>query len=381
MPRAIDLKIGLDSFLVPRVSVLRVVLALTFVSILAASPVQKPAAPMADGEFDRLLAAYAVGDDQAIERALPTMDTFESLRTSLGLAIVRWDREHDRHAIQLVFILDVAVVGLNHHWHNWLDVLKVGREFVMARPDPPGKKPDDDAFEIAWHQAAVALLEGVRRPDFIEDVLDVTLSKADHPQPLNGRMAAAPLETGEPRLIDPWIALTRGILEEEWTIIDPPIPNALQAHGPAAVRHFAEAAKYESTRAEALVREAWMLIRLDRPADALAALDALGDDAADAPRRYWSRLFRGRALEGLGRLDDARQAYLDTLALVPHAQAPTVALAVLALRQNRDGDAFQLASEARSGASDVADPWWLYGYGENRFFQARLIALREVARK
>src|SRR5437016_5738214 len=66
-------------------------------------------------------------------------------------------------------------------------------------------KPDEDAFEIAWHKTSIALLEGLRRPDSLEEY---------GIRPLTNRMAAAP--TSHPMLIDPWIEIARGVSEEQF---------------------------------------------------------------------------------------------------------------------------------------------------------------------
>jgi VWFA-related protein len=328
----------------------------------------------ADTNLEGLLAAHAAGDYQILHRTITTLDQYERLRKELGYekdgffyhALARWRRAPRR--IHTVFMLDLALVGFNHGWVYWLDVVEQARKLLTMRLEPPGADPDTDRFEIAWHKASIALLESLRRPDLVEK---------HGVAPLETRMAATPLATGEPRLIDPWIALARGVNEEQWSVTE---PTMLPTHGVAALRHFEEAAAHESTRAEALVRKAWLLVRLGRPADALTALDGLSGATPDAAVRYWSRLFRGRALDALGRTDEAERAYRDALDLVPHAQAPSVALTALELRRGRHDEAYRWAAAVRGAPADLSDPWWQYFYADFRFFRARLVDLRRGAK-
>lgn len=344
------------------------VLALACFGTLSASPAADPASP------DLLLAAYAKGDYQVIERALKGADNFDRFRKALGYekdgkfygALAQWHL--DRHPAQSVFMLDLAFVAFNHNWPYWLDVLEEARKFVTGRREPPGLRPDDDAFEIAWHKTSIALLFSGRRPDLIQK---------NGLGPLAQRMAAAPLETGEPRLIDPWIALARGMAEEQMTFVN---RASLPVRAPAALRYFDEAAAFESTRAEALVRKAWILVRLGRPAEALTALDLWQDRANDPSVLYWGQLFRGRAFEDLDVLAEAARAYGEALRLVPDAQAPMAALVALELRRNDQDRAYHWATSALTAPTNAIDPWWDYAFCDFRLFKTRLAALRGSVR-
>ena len=323
--------------------------------------------------LDALFAAYRAGDFQAIDRQVTTIDQFETLRRALGPKLDSWRRAPTR--MQMVFVIDFATAALNHEWIHWLDVLHEGCRFVIARPDLIGAKPDEDAFEIAWHKTSIALLEGLRRPDSLEEY---------GIRPLTNRMAAAP--TSHPMLIDPWIEIARGVSEEQFggmehwgasTALDMPRSNSARAA--VAIQHFDIAAKYERTRPEAIVRKAWVLIQTDRSAEGLVVLDGSTVESPDPAVRYWRRLFRGRALANLNRLDEAVDAYADALTIMPQAQAPAVALTELELRRGHREAAYAWTRTARMVSPDFQDPWPRYFYADFRLFKDQLVALRKAA--
>jgi hypothetical protein len=334
-----------------------------------------PTAGQADRTPDALLAAYAAGDVAVIERAIRTEDEFEQLRKAIGFvkdgqfrgAMRAWHLA--RRPAQAAFLFDVARVALNKNWRLWLDVLVEAGNFVRGRPDMPGVSPADDAFEILFHKTAVAMLMGQRRPDFVE------LHGLD---PLATRLVSEPPADGVPRLVDPWIDLARAIVADQWTLID---PTRLERLSTNLIYRFDQAARFDVTRAEALVRKAWLFVRLGRHDDAVATLDRVGADgrSVELSVRYWARLFRGKAFEGLGRIAEAASVYEAARALVPRAQSAGVALVALELRRGQHARAYEWAADVRTAPDTAFDPWWQYLYAEFRHFDARLEALRRTA--
>lgn len=318
--------------------------------------------------IDDLLKAYEAGDYQILSRYVTSPATFEQLRTELGSereghldgAMQRWDGE--RRPAHSVFMLELVLVGSSRGWPHWLDVLSAGTTFLVSRPDAPGEHPEWDAFEIAWHKAAVALLQGLGRPDLL---------RQHGMMPLASRLSAEPAAG---RMVDPWIALARGVNQEQFA----KVPGAAESLYLAAALGFYEvAARYPSTRAEALVRKAGLLLDMGSAADAVASLGPLdGTAIADPDVTYWFHMQRGRALEVLGRFDDAQSAFESAAVLVPDAPSPDVALAALALKRDDRARSVEFARRARRHAVDARDPWWDYLSADYRLFGPRLVALR-----
>ena len=312
----------------------------------------------------QLLTDYERGDYKIIERSVTSYQQFEALRVSIGKVVDEWKKQPRR--AQEVFLIDVALVGLNNNWVYWLDVLKEGRNLVTARRSL-GIDPGEDAFEIAWHKTSIALLESLRRPEFLED---------QGIRPLRGRMSAAPLATGEPRLIDPWIELARGVLEEQYGVTE----KNVEKYGNDAIPHFDAAIKFDVTRDEATVRKAWLLVQLHRSPEAVDALEGMHVAIADPVVRYWRHIFLARALENVNRIDDAVTEYANALTVMPHAQAPAVAMIALEMRRDRRDDANRWAAIVKATSPAAIDPWPQYVYADFRFFKERLVALRKAAR-
>jgi hypothetical protein len=312
-----------------------------------------------------LLAQYEERGVDAIQATVTSEKAFDNLRQGMASALERW--KSARRRVHAVFLLELAEHGLTHGWYYWVDVLDLARRFVVSRPDVPGRNPDEDDFELLWHKTSLALLEWSRRPELVEDC---------GVAPLRSRLSASKAAIGEPRLVDPWIALTAGIADELWTIFD---PSLLASRGASAMRAFDEAAADPHTATEALVRQSRLLIRGRRYEDALTTLERAGDPTADVFVRYWSRLFRGAALDGVGDARGAAEAYAAALDVAPHAQSALAALMALSFRRD-DLEVAYADRDAIKTSTDTIDPWWEYGYGDRRFLEARLQRLRMSSR-
>ncbi len=226
-----------------------------------------------------------------------------------------------------------------------------------------------DAFELQWNKTMIAFVEGRRQPELVEELV----------RRLPRRIAAVAPADGTPVLVDPWIELTRGFVEEGYVIAD---ITRVETRGAAAVERYREASKHDATRAEATVRLAWVLLESKRPADALATLDTFDERwTTEGVVVYWARLIRGKVLDAIGRPDDAVVAYRTALAVAPSAQSPRIGMMMVEARRNRGDEADQLAQTVRLAPDPVADPWWIYAHGDLRFYAQRLKALREMAAK
>jgi Flp pilus assembly protein TadD len=92
---------------------------------------------------------------------------------------------------------------------------------------------------------------------------------------------------------------------------------------------------------------------------------------------YLARLFRGQALERLGRIDDARQSYTRALEVRPDAQTASVALAALEFRRGDKAAADQRVRVLLSRMAQPDDPWWEYWPGDFRLGPDLVRAMRE----
>lgn len=327
--------------------------ALAGSSIPGLASAGRPAGTQSD-PVHRAFAEYARGDREAIARLVQTVRG-DGLRRQIDAAVRQWSQSPQR--LHATFLLELAFARS--------DMFDVARKFVTSRPDVPGADPAEDEFELAWHKTSIAFLQNQRRPDILE------------------RAGTDPLKS---RHMGPWGLLAVAITEEQWIDNE---PWNLDARGPSsttrarsAAKLFEDAAQFAAVQGEALVRLSRVYLHLGRPMDAIAALDRIdrvGGGLDDRTLRYWAHLFRGRASEALGRLDEAARAYADALALIPGAQVPATALAALERRRGRAAEAERWAVRALEATSPGSDPWHQYATGEFRFFSKRLETLRRMA--
>ena len=323
--------------------------------------------------IDELLAAYSAGDFHVLRKAVTSGARFEELRKELGStkdgqfrgAMQRWHPQ--RRPVHSAFMLELVLVGHQLGLSGWLDALTESRRFLVARPEAPGTSPEIDAFELTWHRAAIAILQGTRRPDLLDE---------HGIRPLAERITPGPATPG--KLVAPWLALARGVTEEQWAQVPRVVAAVRYA---SALEHYTLAAADESTRREALVRKGRVLLAMDAPADAVAAFKAVEAEGTDTGVSYWRWLFLGRGYEALNQVTEAETAYERARAVLPDAQSANVALAALALRRDDPARAFQLTQVVRTAPADTPDPWWDYYTGEYRLLGPRMAALRRLAGK
>lgn len=148
-------------------------------------------------------------------------------------------------------------------------------------------------------------------------------------------------------------------------------------------------------RAEADLREAWTrepalveaVLRLGRvrqlqghATEARADFDTVGRQPAGPDLRYLALMFRAELTEQDGDAVSADQLYRESLALMPVAQAPSLALSRLADSRGdlRDARRWLQRSFVAVGPGRE-DPWWEYLQGQGRLLGERLERLREMA--
>lgn len=348
--------------------------------------------------FDRLYQDYVGGDYDAITRALPSARSLAVLQAPPDAGKLRkwlgnkWDRT------KAVFLLEFAGAEAQFAPGAAITALSEGRLFVISRPTPLGQTKEEDAFELAWHKAAMSFLEDRLFVSTQELYLD-TIQRRYSPLP------GAPNVT-----LDPRFALHRAVAQEQkcWNDrmlitqtsatagLSVPASNGvgdvtvqgsaaspvdMRQVGPASsvpteiatrknclaegVRRYGVAMAPE-TATEAFTRSAWMQYQLGAYPDALKTIER-AETTEDAELTYWMQLFRGRILDGLERYADAERAYRAALAVRPAAQSAGVGLALTLFKLDRIADARAAAMAARQQPPDAVDPWWTYLGADARF--------------
>jgi tetratricopeptide (TPR) repeat protein len=235
--------------------------------------------------------------------------------------------------------------------------------------------PPND-FDHRWQLAALALMEAEIDPE----------SLREHAGHFESQFP------GEPRA-----ALARAIADEQ--VMAPvelgQVSNA-NAAAYARVRNPSGAApavlldraaasfeallKIDALRPEAGLRLAHVQIEQRRFDRALASLDDVDVSARDGYVRYLSQLFRGIALEGLGRSRDAQTAYRAALETGPHAHAATMALATSLFRSGQRAEADDLVASLLENDDQTRDVWWAYWAGDFHLWGALIGPVRDLVK-
>ena len=215
--------------------------------------------------------------------------------------------------------------------------------------------------ERTWHVAAIAVLERFRGQASLDSHIEHAESRFPN---------------------DPEWALARAVSQESRTWPDrrdeenygP--PSGLTASRIEA--RFKEAAGFAATRQEAHLRWGYFELRRGRADEALTHFAQAGEPD-DAVLRYWLHLFKGRALERVGRLDDAIASYRLAGTAVPYAQSATTALAVALVANQQADEAASLMNRMLS-VQPPLDPWSFYTFPKTRFWPTLMSRLREAVK-
>jgi tetratricopeptide (TPR) repeat protein len=345
--------------------------------------------------FDRLYQDYAGGDFDVVSRTLTNARSVAVLQAPAdGARLRKWLGKWDRG--KAAFILEFAEAEAQSSPGAAITAISEGRLYLISRPSRLGESADEDAFELAWHKGAMALLEDRMFVSTQELYLD-TLQRR-----------YAPASGGGAIKIDPRFELERAVAQEQkcWndasyltTSAIAGLPSAASAASnpatqadtssadmrqvgvpagePTAImtrkdclaegaRRYIIAALAPETASEAFTRSAWLQYQLGAHADALKTIER-ARPTEDVELTYWTNLFRGRILDALGRFADAEGAYRSALATRPGAQSAAVGLALTLFKTDRIADARAAAAEARRQSPDAVDPWWTYLGADARF--------------
>jgi tetratricopeptide (TPR) repeat protein len=318
---------------------------------------------------EELYAAYLASGPGILAKAFPTAQRYEDFRDNFRDRVFEAWGLLPREPSKAMFMFDISLAAFPRGYLYWADFLQMGQTYMRRRSAQIGMMPQWDAFELQWNKTVIALLAGRRKPDLVD-----TLAR-----PLiEGRIIPA-LPSTRPALVDPWIALLAGFVEEGYIIED---PKRAGERVPKAIAAYEKATAFEPTRAEATVRMARLLLDSKRPSEALAALDKFDDGwTQEAVVLYWARLLRGKALAALDRPEAAIRAYGSALEIVPSAQSPRIGIMAIEAKRGRAPIAETISRDIRTAPDPVNDPWWIYAHGDVRFFPQWEKALREMASK
>jgi tetratricopeptide (TPR) repeat protein len=247
-----------------------------------------------------------------------------------------------------ILVSDGRVQGSDDTDRHWL----MARWLVASTTPDPSR----DDWVRQWHLAAAARM----RRDSLLATAEPLLQRARE---------LFPKEPGFP--------FYAGCLHE--ALASPPIQGVISSAGPPrggrvaarlagpqweqAARDFASALVLQPSWPEARVRLGRVLGLLGRHTEAAATLRRALDETTDLTLVYWGSLFLGVEQQSLGRDAEARASFSRARTLWPDAQAPYLALSLLA-RQN--GDRAQAAAELRAvltlplGEVSRYDPMWDY---------------------
>ena len=364
---------------------------LLFATATAGSAGSAHPAPAQGGSLDATLAAYLGGDTAIIARTFTRPRDFEVLRRDLDRWLKSWDRG------KALVLLEVSRVAGSVAPQYAATIVNVGRVYMETASGGDRAAPDFAAFVQTWHDAAAGVLQRASDPwkveAYVTDVLGTSTSASSGR--LTGRLLLARAVAQERRCWDQRPALEQAspeveVLAKAADMVVPDDLDGLAKAGRAAkVRsHLTclgealtrlEAAARDDTRVEASVRAGWILFQMGRSQDALNRLEIVppGDDRDLA---FWLALFRGRALDALGRVADSVAAYRSALALVPTAQSAGIGLALELVRLDRRAEADQRARALRSAGAAGPDPWSFYMNGDDRLVDDWLKQLRAALR-
>jgi len=333
----------------------RIALALAAAAVLLGRPVHAQNPWLLEW-----LADYAAGRHAEVAGRMASLASARVLEFDLERQAPAWLQQKGadpvaQRRVLAAFALEAAIARLDQGT-DATKLLEWGCRQVRRIPQP-------GPIEQHWHRAAFAVFAGAADSDGLEaHIGHVKLQFPTEPRLTFQRAVAAELRTV------PALAGLRTASE-------------MEKRRQEAARRFREVTDTDaSTRAEADLRLAHVQIALAAPDAALEALARLDEPTIDPYLVYLARLFRGLALEQLGRLDEARAAYEAALAAAPGTPSAAMRLAALEFRQGQRDVSDRIVAELIDRRAPVADPWWSYWSADFRHLTRLLAALRGSVR-
>jgi tetratricopeptide (TPR) repeat protein len=339
--------------------------------------------------FEQLLAAYAAGDLDVLAKTLVDGVRAREFHYSLTAALKLENDPKTSHPwgrARSAFLLEVAIFASTHVRQDAVPSISAGRLMMMKRPTRLGLNPDEDAFELLWHQIALGVLQRLLAGDSEQIYLDT----------LERRYLAGPSLQAAKRVFDPRFVLDRVIADEQsafqveslasgqamttrlTALVKPTDKSKLATLLRHGVKSSEEAIALPEVAVEASLRRSALFIKLGQFNDALTAIQQVKRSDADQVQGYWATLLEARALHELKRLPEAERAYRDAADAWPDASAPITGLALVLFDMNRRDEALKAASALRTQDPTGKDPWWNYIVADSRFVNSWRDQLREM---
>jgi hypothetical protein len=320
-----------------------------------------------DNEFSELLDRYARGDTVVRREAGgSTLELQRQLRR-VGSSWIGPRNTPDgarRRLAVATFALEVIDAHFETAWRRGFsgDLLEWSCGLLRDVPASPGER--------TWHMAAVVLLERASAFRLIRGPVSVNgnsafvthVAHAERRFPGDGRWLLA-------RAMDAEHATWPPAIDEDILRPLPDAENRIRSRLEAAFEH-------PDVAAEAHLRWGYFHVRRGRWERALAEFDAVGEPA-DRALRYWLHLFRGQTFVRLHRAPEAVASYRLALSAFPDAQAATLALSSMLLRDGQHAEASGLTTRLLA-ATVTDDPFRIYGFPASRDWPALVRGLRQA---
>jgi len=307
----------------------------------------------------RLIDQYQSGEFTAAVRAAAdnTSDLREVLKTlneAVPVLMPGSDANEQRRLAVAAFSLEIVMVRRNSLFGDSGKLLLEWACSLLRRSSTPLPA------ERLWHLAAIGVIEGAADGR----VLDDHMAHAEKRFPK------------EPRFV-----LARAVALELQTWPQGHMGGSFEGPRDELVSLLRIATFTPEVRDEALLRWGFFDLRQGNERNALDHLNAIGQ-TADTYVDYLRHLFRGRAFDRSNKPADAIDAYRQAVLAEPRAQTARLALAGALAAGNSRPDAREALGLALTEPRDVlADPWFMYGSADQRFWPTLITELRQAVRR
>ena len=367
-------------------------------------------------ELKRLLAAYVAGDDSVAAQVLRLgasgrmsnpnrimvvgpidLEGLRGLRGTMGstelaaLEQVLTDASEPWSRVRASFPLAIAFAASSAAADRGAisGLLRLGQRVLASRPTPVGADAVDDRFEILWHQTAIAMLQGVR----------VTLT-SEYMTAVDARFPPA-ISNGKPHQTR--FPLTRAMLADAQCCVEVVegmtrrltydasgrvVGYEMESRNPTAtvptlaqaLALYELAAEQPALRADALVRGAFMLYRMEQREKAHEWLQRVPDITDDPTLRFARHLIGGRVADALLKTDESVRDYQVAYDISPNSQFAGIGLAAALLRSGRAEEGVSVAAAVRAAPIDPKDPWGDFHRLDARFAPKWMAEIRTMIR-